>query len=158
MQPLAYLTGNHDMPSLKQYIDKLTGHGINGETVDKKTMKRFEEFCKKELKLTPKEIKNPDKIYENAMKWHYTKNVKQVQTTIQDALGIYYRPNIPGFWNGMHDKYLMKPTPEGLLPYWSTVFPKDFLERDNIYGINPGYKKAADKFVKMMNKLFPKEG
>ena len=157
MQPLAYLTGNHDMPSLKQYIDKLTGHGINGEKVDKKTMKRFAEFCKKELKLTPKEIKNPDKIYENAMKWHYTKNVKQVQTTIQDALGIYYRPNIPGFWNGMHDKYLMKPTPEGLLPYWSTVFPKDFLERDNIYGINPGYKKAADKFVKMMNKLFPNE-
>lgn len=157
MQPLAYLTGNHDMPSLRQYIDKFTGHGINGEKVDKITLKRFEEFCKKELKLTEKEMKNPDKIYENAMKWHYTKNVKQVQTTLQDALGIYYRPNIPGYWNGMHDKYLMKPTSEGLLPYWSTVFPKDFLERDNIYGVNPGYKKAADKFVKMMHKLFPKE-
>lgn len=155
MQPLAYLTGNHDMASLKQYIDKLIGNGVNGEKVDKKTQERFKDFCKKELKLTPKEMKNPDKIFENAMKWHYTKNVKQVQTTLSDALGIYYRPNIPGHWNGMYDKYLMKPTSQGLLPYWSTVFPKDFLERDNIYGINPGYKKAADKFIEMMNKLFP---
>lgn len=157
MQPLAYLTGNHDMASLKQYIDKLTGHGVNGEKVDKKTQDKFKAFCKKELHLTKKEMENPDKIFENAMKWHYTKNVKQVQTTIQDALGIYYRPNIPGYWNGMEDKYLMKPTPEAMLPYWSTVFPKDFLERDNISGINPGYKKAADKFVEMMNKLFPNE-
>ena len=100
-------------------------------------------------------MENPDKIFENAMKWHYTKNVKQVQTTLSDALGIYYRPNIPGHWNGMHDKYLMKPTSQGLLSYWSTVFPKDFLERDNVYGINPGYKKAADKFVKLMKILFP---
>lgn len=157
MQPLACLTGNHDMPSLKQYIDKLTGHGINGEKVSKKVQERFKDFCRKELKLTKKEMENPDKIFENAMKWHYTRNVKQVQTTIQDALGIYYRPNIPGFWNGMLDKYLMKPTPEGLLSFWSTVFPKDFLERDNVHGINPGYKNAADKFVQMMNKLFPEE-
>lgn len=157
MQPFAYLTGNHDMPSLKQYIDKLTDHGVNGEKVNKKTREKFNDFCIKELKLTPTEMLNLEKIYENAMKWHYTKNVKQVQTTIQDALGIYYRPNIPGFFNGMLDKYLMKPTPEALLSYWSTVFPKDFLERDNISGINSGYKKAADNFVKMMNKLFPKE-
>lgn len=157
MQPLACLTGNHDMPSLKQYIDKLTGHGINGEKVSKKVQERFKDFCRKELKLTKKEMENPDKIFENAMKWHYTKNVKQVQTTLQDALGIYYRPNIPGYWNGMYDKYLMKPTPEGLLSFWSTVFPKDFLERDNVHGINPGYKNAADKFVQMMNKLFPEE-
>ena len=51
----------------------------------------------------------------------------------------------------------MKPTPEGLLSYWSTIFPKDFLDRDNVYGINSGYKKAADKFVQMMNKLYPEK-
>ena len=89
------------------------------------------------------------------MKWHYSRNVKQVQTTIQDALGIYWRPNIPGSWNGMQDKYLMKSTPEALLPFWSRVFPKDFLERDNVEGINPGYKKAANRFVQMMKILYP---
>ena len=78
-----------------------------------------------------------------------------MQTTLSDALGIYWRPNIPGFWNGMKDKYLMKPIPQALLSFWSTVFPKDFLERDNIYGVNPGYKKAADDFVSMMNELYP---
>lgn len=34
---------------------------------------------------------------------------------------------------------------------------KDFLERDNISGINPGYKVAAEKFVKLMIDLFPEE-
>ena len=117
----------------------------------------FENFCKNELMLTEEEMKNPNIIFENAMKWHYTKNVKQVQTTIQDALGLYWRPNIPGFWNGMEDKYLMKPTPEALLPFWSKVFPKDFLERENLSGINSGYKSLADKFIEMMQELFPND-
>ena len=151
IQNLAYLTGNHDMPSLREFIDTLLTKS------NKKTKARFIDFCKKQLKLTKKERENPEKIWLNAMKWHYTKNVKQVQTTIQDALGIYWRPNIPGFWNGMQDKFLQKATPEALLPFWSKVFPKDFLERDNILGINPGYKKAADNFVKMMQKLYPEK-
>lgn len=155
MLNLACLTGNHDMPSLRQYIDKLLGKGLNSEKVGKATKERFKEFCIKELQLTPEEMKDPKTIFDNAMKWHYTKNVKQVQTTIQDALGIYWRPNIPGSWNGMHDKYLQKPTPEALLSYWSFVFPKDFLERENVSGINPGYKSLADKFVNLMNELFP---
>lgn len=157
VQNLAYLTGNHDMPSLRQYVDKFMGKGLNGEKVSKATQERFNEFCKKELKLTKEEMKNPDTVFDNTMKWHYTKNVKQVQTTIQDALGIYWRPNIPGFWNGMVDKYLQKPTPEALLSYWSSVFPKDFLERENVSGINPGYKSLADKFVKLMNELYPEK-
>ena len=157
MQSLAYLTGNHDMASLRQYIDKLMGKGLNGEKANKKTREKFKEFCKNELKLSEEEMKDSNVVFENAMKWHYTKNVKQVQTTLSDALGIYWRPNIPGFWNGMNDKYLMKPTPQALLSFWSTVFPKDFLERDNVYGINPGYKKAADNFVSMMKELYPED-
>lgn len=141
------------MASLREYIDNLMGNGT--KKVSKKTQKSFEKFCKKELKLTNEEIKNSDIVFENTMKWFYTKNVKQVQTTLQDALGIYWRPNIPGSWNGMKDKFLLKPTPEALLPYWSKVFPKDFLVRDNQSGINSGYKVAADKFVDMINELYP---
>ena len=155
---IALLTGNHDLPSLRESIDELLNK-------DKKTLtpsqrrshKLFLEFCEKELKLTNDEIKNPDIVFENTMKWFYTRNVKQVQTTLQDALGIYYRPNIPGFWNGMYDKYLMKPTKEALLPYWSRVFPKDFLSREDKNGYTPGYKSLAEKFVNMINELYPKE-
>ncbi len=148
----AYLTGNHDMASLHEYIDNLMGNGA--VKVNKKTQKAFEKFCKEELQLTEEEMQDSDIVFENAMKWHYTKNVKQVQTTLQDALGLYWRPNIPGFWNGMKDKFLLKPSKEALLPYWSKVFPKDFLERDNQNGINPGYKVMAEKFIKMIKELY----
>ena len=152
---VAILTGNHDMPPLREFVDKLTG--VTGTKQDKKLQSQFRTFCKEELNLTDEEMKDKDSIFNNLMKWHYTMNVKQVQTTLQDALGIYFRPNIPGFWNGMMDKFMMKTTPEALLPYWSRVFPKDFLSRDNKSGINPGYKTLADKFVQMMKELYPKE-
>ena len=155
---VAILTGNHDMPPLREYVDKLMD--TNSKKLsrrDKKIQEQFKRFCAEELKLTPEEMNDKDAVFENLMKWHYTQDVKQVQTTLQDALGIYFRPNIPGFWNGMRDKFLMKTTPEALLPYWSRVFPKDFLSRDNQGGINPGYKIFADKFVQMMKDLFPKE-
>ena len=54
----------------------------------------------------------------------------------------------------MKDKYLMKTTAEALLPYWSRVFPKGFLERTDKSGINPGYKDLADNYIDMMNKLY----
>lgn len=146
---VAILTGNHDMPPLREFVDKLMDGSLN-----KRAKKKFETFCKKELNLTEEEMNSKDAVYENLLKWHYTNDVKQVQTTLQDALGIYFRPNIPGFWNGMKDKFLMKTTPEALLPYWSRVFPKDFLTRDNQSGINPGYKSLADKFVQMMKDLY----
>lgn len=146
---VAILTGNHDMPPLREFVDKLIDGSLN-----KRAKKKFETFCKKELNLTEEEMNSKDAVYENLLKWHYTNDVKQVQTTLQDALGIYFRPNIPGFWNGMMDKFLMKTTPEALLPYWSRVFPKDFLTRDNQSGINPGYKSLADKFVQMMRDLY----
>lgn len=149
---IAILTGNHDMPPLREFVDKLMDSKLN-----KRVQKKFADFCTKELQLTPDEIKSKDAVFENLMKWHYTQNVKQVQTTLQDALGIYYRPNIPGFWHGIRDKFLMKTTPEALLPYWNKVFPKDFLERNNESGINPGYKNLADKFIEMMRSLYPKE-
>ncbi len=149
----AVLTGNHDMPSLREYIDDLMLDGKNPK-VTSKAKKLFKKFCKKELNLTKDEIKNPDAVFENALKWHYTKDVKQVQTTLQDALGIYWRPNIPGHWNGSKDKFLQKATPEGLLPFWSKVFPKDFLNRNDESGINPGYEKQAKHFVELMKNLY----
>ena len=154
---LALLTGNHDLPSLKETIDVLLNvDGKKQTRQQKKASQLFQKFCKDELKLTEEEMKDNDAIYENTMKWFYTRDVKQVQTTLQDALAIYWRPNIPGFWHGMKDKFLQKPTKEALLPYWNKVFPKDFLNRSNPSGINPGYKDNADNFVNMMEQLYPK--
>ena len=154
---VALLTGNHDLPPLREYLDKLLDTSNVRDSKMKKTKEKFLNFCDKELNLTPEEMKDPDVIYENLLKWHYTNDAKQVQTTLQDALGIYWRPNIPGNWNGMYDKFLQKTTPEAMLPYWSKVFPKDFLERDNKTGINPGYKELADNFIKIMNDLYPNQ-
>lgn len=151
---VAILTGNHDLPPLRQYIDELMDVTNPDLTISQRTaQKLFRGFLREELEIDPQDINNKAKVFDKVMEWHYKTGVKQVQTTISDALGIYYRPNIPGFWNGHHDKYLMKTTPEALLPFWSRVFPKDFLSRDDMGGINAGYKKAADKFVEMMQKL-----
>lgn len=161
---IAILTGNHDLPPLKEYVDLLLDnkpkiimeHNPSKVEYGYNSPALFREFCKNELKLTKKEMQDHDLVMKELMKWHYTrKNVKQVQTTLQDALGIYYRPNIPGYWNGMEDKYLMKTTPEAMLSYWSRVMPKGFLDRNNKSGINPGYKEFADNFVKMMDELYP---
>lgn len=152
---IAILTGNHDLPPLREYVDLLLDNkpkDING----KNSPALFREFCKDELHLTKNEMADKDLVLKELMKWHYTRNVKQVQTTLQDALGLYFRPNIPGFWNGMEDKYKMKTTAEALLPFWSRVFPKDFLTRTDKSGINPGYKDLADDYVKMMDDLFEK--
>ncbi len=144
---IAILTGNHDLPPLKQFIDELMDfRNMELSPSQRKTQQLFREFCLTKLKIDPKDINNKELVYDKVMEWHYKTGVKQVQTTLSDALGIYYRPNIPGFWNGHSDRYLMKTTPEALLPFWSRVFPKDFLNRDDMGGINPGYKKAADKF------------
>lgn len=151
---IAILTGNHDLPPLRQYIDELMDINNPDLTLAQKNAQTiFKEFCQNKLKMAPEDMNNKDKVFEKVMEWHYKSGVKQVQTTISDALGIYYRPNIPGFWNGHQDKFLMKTTPEGLLPFWSRVFPKDFLNRDDKSGITPGYKNAADKFAKMMQDL-----
>ena len=155
---VALLTGNHDLPSLKECLDELMNVKEKKMNRDqKRSNKLFERFCKEELELSQEEMKNSNTVFENTIKWFYTRNAKQVQTTLQDALGLYFRPNIPGFWNGMKDKYLMKPTAEALLPFWSRVFPKDFLTRESTNGVNPGYKSAADKFVKTMEELYPEK-
>lgn len=155
---VAILTGNHDLPPLKQFIDELMDVTNPDLSMPQKTAQKiFREFCLTKLDIKPEDINNKDVVFDKVMEWHYKTGVKQVQTTISDALGIYYRPNIPGYWNGHHDKYLMKTTPEALLPFWSRVFPKDFLNRDDMGGINPGYKKAADKFTQLMQKLTSNE-
>lgn len=154
---VALLTGNHDLPTLKDYVDLLMDKKPNMTKTQKNAQKTFKKFCKEELKLTSDEMNDKEAVFENLIKWHYSRNAKQVQTTVADALGIYFRPNIPGSWNGMYDKYLMKTTPEALLSYWSRVFPRDFLDREDTIGITPGYKKPAEKFVELMNKMFGKE-
>lgn len=153
---IALLTGNHDLPPLREYVDLLLDNKPKNFNGDNSPM-LFRKFCKEELHLTDEDLKNRDVVMRELMKWHYTReNVKQVQTTLQDALGLYFRPNIPGFWNGMEDKYKMKTTAEALLPFWSRVFPKDFLSRTDKTGINPGYKDLADDYIKMMDDLFEK--
>lgn len=155
---VAILTGNHDLPPLKQFIDELMDVTNPDLSMPQKTAQKiFREFCLTKLDIKPEDINNKEVVFDKVMEWHYKTGVKQVQTTISDALGIYYRPNIPGYWNGHHDKYLMKTTPEALLPFWSRVFPKDFLNRDDMGGINPGYKKAADKFAQLMQNLTANE-
>lgn len=150
----AILTGNHDKPTMKEYVDKLLDSEPKTFYKSKNSPALFREFCKKELKLTTEEMKNHNLVVKELMKWHYTRNVKQVQATLQDALGLYFRPNIPGFWNGMEDKYLMKPTKEGLLPFWSRVFPKGFLDRTDKSGINSGYKDLAQEYIETMQELY----
>lgn len=152
---VAVLTGNHDFPSLRQTIDDLlekkpitTEEGSNSPAL-------FKQFCKDQLKLTDEQLKDPLTVAKKVMKWHYKQGAKHVQTTLGDALGIYFRPNIPGFWNDMKDKWEMKTIDKGLIPLWSRQFPKDFLSRENENGINPGYKKRADEFVSMMKELYP---
>lgn len=154
---IALLTGNHDLPPLRQFVDDLMDRTSELTPAQQKAQAIFSQFCLTELKIDPKDLNNKEVVFDEIMKWHYTRDVKQVQTTLSDALGIYYRPNIPGYWNGHHDRYLMKTTPEALFPFWSRVFPKDFLNRENQSGINSGYKNAADKFVEMMKKLYSGE-
>lgn len=137
------------MLTMRELIDKYMS-----PSTPKPIQKVFKRFCENELQLTPEEIKDKDLIFDNILKLHYTRDVKQVQTTLQDALEIYFRPNIPGSWNGMYDKFLMKTTPEALLNYWSRVFPKGFPVCDNKSGINSGYKLLADKFIELMPQLY----
>lgn len=151
---IALLTGNHDLMPIKEYIDKLLDAPAKHFSQGDNSPALFRKFCKEELKL--KTLKDRDLVARELMKWHYLQqNTKQVQTTLQDALGIYFRPNIPGSWNGMKDKYEMKNTPEALLPFWSRVFPKDFLNNSNKSGINPGYRDLAENYIKMMEEIFP---
>ena len=154
---IALLTGNHDLPPIKQYIDLLLDNKPIIFKNGKNSPAIFKDFCKEQLKLTDEDLKDRNLVAREFMKWCYTRNVKQVQTTLQDALGLYFRPNIPGFWNGMEDKYLMKTSPEALLPFWSRVFPKNFLNRTDKSGINPGYKDLAEDYINLMNELFSNE-
>lgn len=151
---VAILTGNHDLPPLRDYVDKLLDEKPIQNKDGKNSPALFREFCQKELKLSTEEIKNHDLVHKELMKWHYTRKAKQVQTTLQDSLGINYRPNIPGFWNGSRDKFLQKTSTEALLPFWSKVFPKGFLNRVQEDGFNPGYAKKAGEYIKTMQKLF----
>ncbi len=154
---IALLTGNHDLPPIRQYIDLLLDNKPIIFKNGKNSPAIFKDFCKEQLKLTDEDLKDRNLVAREFMKWCYTRNVKQVQTTLQDALGLYFRPNIPGFSNGMEDKYLMKTSPEALLPFWSRVFPKNFLNRTDKSGINPGYKDLAEDYINLMNELFSNE-
>ena len=150
------LTGNHDYASLREYVDLLLTEKPKTYKDGDNSPKLFREFCKKELKLNNKQMEDKENVAKKTLIWHYQQPVKRVDTTISDALGIYFRPNYPGHWLGEEDVYLKKPEPHALVRPWSNVFEKGFLNKPktNPPGLKPGYKEKADEYIKTMQDLF----
>jgi hypothetical protein len=158
VENVALLSGSHDPPALMEVIDTLldsTPLTFDGGYVN--SPHHFRAFCQAELGITPDKLWDHYYVSREVLKWLYSKPARHVQTTISDALGIYFRPNIPGGWNGSENKWNMKNTIDGLFNYWGKQFPKGFLTRDDKGGIFPGYKERADLYIAMMNDLFPDE-
>jgi hypothetical protein len=172
----AILSSSHDPPTMMETIETCLknakrdsqGNLINVEKIKKSKDENLKDSSYlmlkllKEAGLPEKELKekNEDTYYkadQKLLEWMYKKPAKHIQTTISDALGIYFRPNLPGFWNGIKDKFFMKQGKEAEFNFWGTTFPKGFLDRDDESGITPGYKKRADTFVNNMKTLFPPE-
>lgn len=74
---IALLTGNHDLPHLREYIDMLLDNNPDNLNGDNSPM-MFIKFCKEELNLTNDELKDRDKVLEELMKWHYTRDAKMM--------------------------------------------------------------------------------
>ena len=142
------LTSNHDKPSLRDSIKALLieeGNNNGG---------KFTDFCKKELKLDEKSLLDIDSVQLDLMKWFYTKFKKHhIHTTLMDALSLEGRFNIPGTTNASEERYLMSPTPEGLVALWTQVMPKEFLDKIDKNGNHAGYKDRAEKFIKLQKDL-----
>jgi hypothetical protein len=156
VENVALLSGSHDPPALMEVIDTLlnsTPMTFEGGIVN--SPHHFRAFCQAELGITPDKLWDHYYVSREILKWLYRKPARHVHTTISDALGIYFRPNIPGGWNGAEDKWYMKNSVEGLFNYWGKQFPKSFLSRLDNSGINPGYKERTELYVAMMNDLFP---
>lgn len=156
VENVALLSGSHDPPALMEVIEilltsepKIFGDGMVNSPF------HFRAFCKNELQLTDEQLQDYLLVSREILKWLYSKPARHVQTTISDALGIYFRPNIPGGWNGSHEKWEMKNTVNGLFSYWGRQFPKGFLSRDDKSGINPGYKERSEQYIALINELFP---
>lgn len=156
IENVALLSGSHDPPALMEVIETLMSSKeiyYDGGAVNSPV--HFKNFCWHELGMTSDQIHDFHKVCLECLRWIYKKPARHAQTTISDALGIYFRPNIPGGFNGARDKWEMKPSIEGLFNYWGKQFPKGFLKREDQGGYNPGYKTRAKQYVALMQELYP---
>jgi len=170
----AVLSGSHDPPTLMETVEIAISNAKRDEGGNIISPEKLEEINNPKLKdssylmlklaqeagMEMKDLKQSNdatyyKTSRNLLEWMYKKPAKHMQTTISDALGIYFRPNVPDSWNGNNDRFLMKQTRDGQFNFWSNRFAKGFLDRDDKSGINAGYKERAQNFVNMMQKLFP---
>jgi hypothetical protein len=167
IENIAMSSGAHDQQSLMGFTKLLLTNPGDGRDGQSNSPHHFRAFLKGQFKMTDEAVNKTDEksLYITTRKilmWMYTKPARHVQTTISDALGIYFRPHIPNNWNGMPAKWGMEPTPVGQFHYWSSRFHKGFLDRSakngehDFYGISPGYKERANAFVKLMQGLFGK--
>ena len=101
-------------------------------------------------------MKDSELVLHETLKWYYSQPVKQVSTTISDALGIYQRFNRPGHWLGSEDLYLRKTDAVSQFRPWSYVFDKGFLDNKKHFGPNcyTGYKEKADSYIEMMQYMY----
>ncbi|MFZ5986535.1 MAG: 4-alpha-glucanotransferase [Bacillota bacterium] len=158
IENVALLSGSHDPPALIEIIatllespDKDFGGGYVNSPM------HFRAFCRQQLNINDDQFWDYRKINLECLKWIYRQPARHAQTTVSDALGIYFRPNMPGGWNGSEDKWYMKNTIDGLFNYWGRQFPKGFLTRDDKGGMYPGYKQNADQYISLMQELYPSE-
>lgn len=155
IENVALLSGSHDPPALMEVIKTLMeAHEIHYEDGNVNSPVHFKAFCKEQLQLTDKDMHDYYKTNMACLRWIYKQPARHAQTTISDALGLYFRPNIPGGWNGSQNKWEMQNTVDGLFNYWGAQFPKGFLSRYDNNGINPGYKKRTEQYLELMNELF----
>ncbi len=141
------LTSNHDKPALRVTIKKLL--------IEEKNLEgKFVEFCKNEVGISKDKLLDIDYTQRKLMEWFYKKfNKHHIHTTLMDALSLEGRFNIPGTTNASEEKYLMSPTPEGLISLWTQVMPKNFLDKIDKHGNHAGYRDRAEKFIELQNKL-----
>ncbi|OGI00268.1 MAG: hypothetical protein A2Y25_01405 [Candidatus Melainabacteria bacterium GWF2_37_15] len=188
-ETIAMLSGSHDPPTTMHTIEVTLSNAKRDEAANVIGNRQLQ--AKKDMNLRDSSYQmirlarragaklsdmkeNTEETYyktsKKLLEWMYKKPAKHMQTTISDALGIYFRPNIPGFWKETpKDKLIeeagvinmdkvtsqqekdtinwnMKPNTE-TFGFWSSRFPKGFLNNE--------YKERADNFIKMMQDLFP---
>lgn len=158
VENIALVSQSHDSESLMGVVEKLLKNKPEAWDGKANSPFHFRCFAKNQLKFVDSELNevSENSIYNvtrKCLEWLYSRPARHVHTTISDALGLYFRPNIPGKWNGERSKFLMNPDEQQV---WNTRFSKGFLERDCESGINAGYKNKVDNFINFMQNLFGK--
>jgi hypothetical protein len=196
-QGMAVLSGSHDPQTIMDTVEITLKNAkrnkkeniIAPDTLDRKNNPDLKDSSYQMIKLLRDsglrlrdlKDKSTETYYtasQKLLEWMYKLPAKHMQTTISDALGINFRPNIPGFWNGNSKEELvekagiidmskvtdqkekdnilwnMKPNTD-TFGFWNMRFSKGFLDNDSKDPQAPGYKERANKFVNMMQRLFP---